>query len=1185
MPLKNKKHYGKPFRPGASSRSIRAWSTRDSIFLLSVLAYIASFIIMYKWKNFGMGITAFIPVITAAWVYGAAAGCAAGLLSLAANIGICQIMGIDWYVRIIKSGAGLQGTTAFIMIGFIIGHISDLSRKLKKELRHKELVERELDLHRRSLEKLVEAKTVELSAALQQLTAGNEDLASSEKRLRAVFETAIDAILTTNSRGEIISWNMAAESMYGYSSAEVLGRHVNMLIPERLHDSNNKGMGAALRQCENHTVYNRIEGTGLRKDGSEFPTEVSQSVWKAGDEVFATGIIRDITERRHAERSLQESEARLRAVFDGAVDAIVTTNSNGQIVNWNKAAEGMFGYTAEEIIGRQVNVLIPERVHFPDSQAWRRAVLHQADERIKFHRREAVCVRENGSEFPAEISQSLWKSGDEVFATAIIRDIAESKRSEKALLEREARLRSIFETAVDAIITVNNSGSIIDWNKAAEKIYGYTAEEIIGKPAQRLIPERLHGPDSQQMKNVMMQREEGIVFNRREGVGIRKDGSEFPTEVSQSVWKSGDEIFATGIVRDITERKKAEKTLREREERLRSIVETAVDAIITTDNTGTIVFWNHAAEKIFGYAEQEIVGKNAIMLLPERLHDELDALREAFFQNGVQTSSESIGLKKGGTEFPIEVSRAVWNSEGATFATAIVRDITQRKKTEHDRLLLSSVIEQAHENILIMDAQGTIVYVNPAVVSQMERPAHAILGANGFQATGSIYDLQFFKAIYELLQSGSAWSGVLNYQISGGKTASVEQTLSPVLDAEGRLTNILSISRDISHEKYLEEQLRQSQKMEAIGTLAGGIAHDFNNILAAILGYTELAMMDVPKDSITAGRLHHVISSCDRARSLVKQILTFSRKSPRKASPFRVSSIVKEVIKLLRASLPSTIDIRQDISDADAVVRADPTQLHQLIINLCTNAAQAMEESGGTLTISQASCVKTANDIKGWYDLPPGNYVRLTVRDTGPGIIPEIKDRIFEPFFTTKAVGKGTGMGLAVAHGIVKSCNGCIHVDSAPGAGAAFHVLLPRIDEKPPEAAVQQPAAVPRGSGAILFVDDEESVMQIAHNMLEALGYTVFSTSSSMQAFEMFTADPGRFDCVITDMTMPQIRGDELARRMLEVRPELPIILCTGFSEKISEEQALKMGIRAFLLKPFSMQNLGQTLQKALEAV
>ncbi len=292
----------------------------------------------------------------------------------------------------------------------------------------------------------------------------------------------------------------------------------------------------------------------------------------------------------------------------------------------------------------------------------------------------------------------------------------------------------------------------------------------------------------------MQQGKERIVFNRREGVGVRKDGSEFPTEVSQSIWKSGDEVFATGIVRDITERKKAEKALREREERLRAILETAVDGIITADSTGTIVFWNNAAEKIFGYTEQEIVGKKAIMLLPERLHGDLDALRDAFLQHGVQTSSESIGLKKNGTEFPIEVTRAVWSSEGATFATAIVRDITERKNAERDRMLLGSVIEQAHENILIMDALGTILYVNPAVVSQMNRPIDEILGKNGFQATGSIYDPKFFKAIYEQLQGGSAWTGVLNYKIGEGKTASVEQTLSPVLDAEGRLINILSIS-------------------------------------------------------------------------------------------------------------------------------------------------------------------------------------------------------------------------------------------------------------------------------------------------------------------------------------------------------------------------------------------------------
>jgi nitrogen-specific signal transduction histidine kinase/ActR/RegA family two-component response regulator len=404
-----------------------------------------------------------------------------------------------------------------------------------------------------------------------------------------------------------------------------------------------------------------------------------------------------------------------------------------------------------------------------------------------------------------------------------------------------------------------------------------------------------------------------------------------------------------------------------------------------------------------------------------------------------------------------------------------------------------------------------------------------------------------------------------------------------VFGPEGRLANILSVSRDVTHEQNLEEQLRHSQKMEAIGTLAGGIAHDFNNILSAIMGYTELAAMEVPGDSVAAERLRHVIHSCDRARSLVKQILTFSRKNPQEQTLVNINSSVREAVKLLRASVPSTIEIRYVLCDSDCLVMADPTQLHQLIINLCTNAAQAMEETGGILTISLDRCGPDLNREICSSELPAGTYVHLTVRDTGPGIEAEIKDRIFEPFFTTKAIGKGTGMGLAVAHGIVKSYGGCIYADSRPGMGAAFHVLLPHT-AGPTRATASEKASGPqRGTETILLVDDEEPVVKTCDGMLSSLGYRVVSTTSSIKALEMFTAEPERFDCVLTDMTMPHMRGDALARKLMDIRPGVPVLLCTGYSERISELKALELGIKAFLLKPHTMQELAAAVRKALD--
>ena len=413
----------------------------------------------------------------------------------------------------------------------------------------------------------------------------------------------------------------------------------------------------------------------------------------------------------------------------------------------------------------------------------------------------------------------------------------------------------------------------------------------------------------------------------------------------------------------------------------------------------------------------------------------------------------------------------------------------------------------------------------------------------------------------------------------------------PVHDAARGIVGYRGVTRDITARLYAEEQLRQAQqdaqhrqaqKMEAIGVLAGGIAHDFNNILSAILGYTDLALREVTPSGPAAQCLQEVLTAGRRAQSLVLQILTFSRASEPERVPVQLRLIVKEALKLLRASLPTTIDIRQDIDHDDGTVLADPTQMHQVLMNLCANAEYAMRDTGGVLEVRLDTVELDTSAVAYHAELAPGSYVRLTIGDTGHGILPEVASRVFEPFFTTKGVGQGTDMGLAVVHGIVTSHGGAIRLQSTPGQGTTCEVYLPRLDMVVDDTTSRDDS-LPLGKGVILFIDDEEAIVRVAQRMLERLGYQAVLCTSSLAALETFRQAPQHFDLVITDQTMPHLTGEALAYELRRLRPDIPIILCTGFSHTIDAEKAQAQGIDVFLMKPLVARDLGLAIQHVLQ--
>ncbi len=815
------------------------------------------------------------------------------------------------------------------------------------------------------------------------------------------------------------------------------------------------------------------------------------------------------------------------------------------------------------------------------------------------------------------------------------------KQAESVIRIGENKYRRLFQYSSDAIFIHDMEGRILDANQKAVEQFGYTKAELLQQKMSDLHPAEalLKSMEAYHQFTVSQQIDFEIEF-------VRKNGDLFLAEVSSGLFQMGENQVIQAIVRDVTEKRKAEDSLKQHnaylmalhettlglikrlniEELLKAIVDRAGKLVGTVE--GYIFLHDPETDELVikvgtGRFEQWLgfrlrpgeglsgkVWQSGQPLKVDDYHHWTGRHRDAKFDNmtadlGVPLKSgdETIGViglcsfdpqkQFGDNEITVLTRFAELTSvalDNAHLHAKIQQELQERIQTEkildNSRKTFRTVLDSIDATIYAADMHThEIIFMNKHMQDNFGDNLVGQLCYQVFRADNQPCE---HCTNARLLDKQGNPTGAIVWEgknpLTGKWYINYDRAIKWI---DGRYVR-LQVATDITKLKELENErlkseayLRQAQKMEAIGTLAGGIAHDFNNILSAIMGYTELSMLDIVKETDAKYNLNEIYKASQRAKEVVKQILAFSRQSDQDRKPLKIDPIIKEAIKMLNASLPATIQIRQYIDPAAGVIEADATEIHQIIMNLCTNAYHAMSETGGVLDVKVENIHLSAQKAE-HLELNAGKYLTLVVADTGSGMAPEVAERIFEPYFTTKEKDKGTGLGLAVVHGILKSYGGAVTVDSEQGKGTVFTVYIPtEAKEVKPES--DAPQMIPVGDERILFVDDERALAEIGKKSLERLGYRVETCTSSIEALKLFQSASDDFDLVITDMTMPDMTGDQLADEVIKIRADIPVIICSGYSDESLANRAEQVGISAFLMKPLVIQDLATTIRDVLE--
>ncbi len=645
--------------------------------------------------------------------------------------------------------------------------------------------------------------------------------------------------------------------------------------------------------------------------------------------------------------------------------------------------------------------------------------------------------------------------------------------------------------------------------------------------------------------------------------------------------------YQADLLREIEAHCSTEDALRASEETFRSISASAQDAIIMMDSGGSISYWNSAAERIFGYPSGEVLGKSLHeLLVPEKYHESFRKGMPGFMATGhgyvIGRTLQLTALRRGGEEFPVELAISSVRLKDAWHATCILRDITERERTQQEIRTLANIVESSDEAIIGKGLDGRILTWN--------RGAERIYGYASDETKGLSVSILFptdrqeeLQTILEKIRTGERLEDFETVRLrKDGTPIHVSVRVSPVYSSDGTLVGASTFARDITEKKKLEEQLRQAQKMEAVGQLAGGIAHDFNNFLTAIIGYGTLLGMNIAEGSACRAYVDQILAAAERSANLTRQLLAFSRKQVMELRVVDVNDILRGVDKLLRRLIGEDIEFRSDLAGQGLLVMADRGQIEQVVMNFATNARDAMPEGGFfTLATSMVELDGSTAETRG---LRPGPYALLTASDTGTGMDEKTRQRIFEPFFSTKETGKGTGLGLSIVYGIIKQHNGQISVYSEPGKGTTFRIYLPLVRAGGGESPVMPVQALQRGHETVLVAEDNDEVRRLTTHVLEEFGYTVLGAKDGEEALSLFNEHRDAVDILLLDVIMPKISGREVCDAIRQINPKTKMIFTSGYTEDILKKKGIFGEGLHFIAKPASPHDLLKKLREVLDA-